>query len=94
MGMKNPTKPQQMEDPEIDPQEMLEASSDVTSPKTPADVPAGLEAATEWDTPVGSSGEVAPKVGLDDEESVGTQLVLDGVEEAEREQRIAAAEGE
>lgn len=85
--------PEPAEDPEIDPQEMIEASDERTSPDVPPEVPAGLEAMVEWDTPTTSSGSAAPKVGVDDEATVGEQLVMEGIDEAEREQRVAAAEG-
>jgi hypothetical protein len=92
--MKNPVKPEPANDPAIDPNELIEASDERETVETAPEVPAGLEGAMEWDTPVGSEGLAAPKAGPDDEESVGTQLVMEGLDEAEREQRIAAAEGE
>jgi hypothetical protein len=92
--MKNPVKPQPSDDPDVDPQEVIEASDERNTVDTAPEVPAGLEGAVEWDTPVAAKGTPAPKVNMDDEESVGTQLVLDGVDEAEREQRIAAADQE
>lgn len=92
MGMKNPAKPQPADDPDVDPNEVIEASDERNTVERAPEVPAGLEGATEWDTPVGATGTPAAKSGLDDEETVGTQLILEGLDEAERERRIAAAE--
>jgi hypothetical protein len=94
MGMKNPVKPEPADDPEIDPNEMIEASDERVTADSAPEVPAGLEGATEWDTPVSATGTPVRKPDGDDEEAVGTQLVLEGIDEAEREQRIAAAEGD
>jgi hypothetical protein len=90
--MKNAPKHPTVDHPDVDPEEMIEASDERNSALTPPEVPAGLESAVEWDTPATSSGSAAPKVGMEDEGSIAEQLILEGVDEAEREQRMAAAD--
>jgi len=90
--MKNPAKQPAVDHPDVDPEEMIEASDERNSGTTPAEVPAGLESAVEWDTPVTASGSAAPKVPMEDEDNIAEQLILEGVDEAEREQRMAAAD--
>ena len=80
------------EEPDRDPTEMVEASEDMSSGDTPPEIVPGIENLTEWDTPVGSAGESAPRVMPEDDVPPGEILVQDGIEEADREQRIAAAD--
>lgn len=79
-------------DPDHDPSEMVEASEDVASGDTPPEIVPGVEELTEWDTPMGSSGAPAPRVMPEDDVPPAEILVQDGIEEADREQRIAAAD--
>ena len=80
------------EDPDRDPEEMLDASENLKSGDTPPEIFPGVENLTEWDTPVGAAGESAPRVMPEDEVPPAEILVKDGIEEADREQRIAAAD--
>ncbi len=41
----------------------------------------------DWYTPLGSSGEKAPTVRPEDEEDIPENLIREGVEEADRDQR-------
>jgi hypothetical protein len=79
-------------DPERDPAEMIEASEHVSSGDMPPEIVPGVEELTEWDTPVGAAGESAPRVLPEDDVPPGELLVQEGIEEADREQRIAAAD--
>jgi hypothetical protein len=79
-------------DPDRDPSEIVEASEGLTGTDTPPEVTPGLEGVTEWDTPIGSAGVSAPRVLPEDEVPPAEVLVKGGIEEADREQRIAAAD--
>lgn len=68
--MKNAAKQPAADQPDVDPEELIEASDERNSPLTPPEVPAGLESAVEWDTPVTSSGSAAPKVPMEDEGNI------------------------
>jgi hypothetical protein len=78
-------------DPDRDPSEMVDASEDVSSGDTAPEVVPGVEELTEWDTPMGATGVSAPRV-LPTDDFQAEALVQDGIEEADREQRIAAAD--
>jgi hypothetical protein len=78
-------------DPDRDPSEMVDASEDVSSGDTPPEVVPGVEELTEWYTPLGAAGVSAP-VGVGTDDFQAEALVQDGIEEADREQRIAAAD--
>ena len=45
---------------------------------------------TAWDEPTGITGRGAPKVLPEDEIPAAEQLVAEGIDEADREQRLAA----
>ena len=80
-------------DDDIDPDEIENASEQVSDealgdPEVDADT-ANL---TAWDEPVESAGGAVPKMGMEDEISPVEQLVEEGLDEADREQRIAAAD--
>lgn len=45
-----------------------------------------------WSEAVGSTGHQAPKVAMEDEYSAVEQLINEGLEEAERDQRLSASE--
>jgi hypothetical protein len=88
-------KPQeQLPDDEEDfPAEELEDAINETSAKSGApEVDQQTAALTEWDEPPTSSGHEVPTSGLDDEATVAEQLVSEGINEAERERRIAASD--
>jgi hypothetical protein len=80
-------------------------SEDQTSPdeiaaaaeRTPSDVAAPevdsqTKHLTKWDESPDSSGHAAHKVPAEDETSIAERLVNEGTEEADRVQRIAAAD--
>ena len=70
---------------------------DVASDETPTDVTAPelnpeTKDLVEWDESPESSGHVVPKVLPEDEVSAAEQMVDEGTDEADRDQRIAAAD--
>lgn len=86
--------PEHIEDAEVepDPEEIEAAMDESTMEEKPAELLHTTEKLTEWDQPPTRTGGAAPKVQPDDENTVGQQLVNEGVEEADRDQRIAAAD--
>ena len=87
-----PRKPQGFDDPEIDPHALEDAEYSEGSDERAPEVDQRTVELTAWDEPPGSSGTSAPKVHLEDEIPPGELLVEEGLEEADREQRIAAAD--
>jgi hypothetical protein len=83
------------DNPDFDPAEVQAAASEITDlgvEPPPEEVP-GTENVTKWDEAPGSSGHVTPKYPLESEENqVGEELVQGGVESADRDQRLAAAD--
>jgi hypothetical protein len=80
------------EEPGADPMELEAATDESTDEQGPAELLHTTEKLTEWDEPPTAKGTAAPTVGPDDEATLGQQLVKEGVEEADRDQRIAAAD--
>jgi hypothetical protein len=81
-------------DPDIDPEEIDAAAQEQVDPgvEPEPEISPRTQNLTEWDAPPGSAGRTAPKVRPDDENAVGQELVQDGVESADRDQRLAAAD--
>ncbi len=80
------------EDPDIDPEEMVEAAQDQPVENIPPEVNPTTAELLEWDTLPASSGRVVPKVLPEDEVPAAESLIIEGLEEADREQRLAAAD--
>lgn len=84
------------EDLEQNAEEIADAAADESpTDVTPPEVDARTEEITEWDDAPAAHGKAAPKVlpgNDDDEDTVAAKLVYEGTDEAEREQRIAAAD--
>ena len=51
-------------------------------------VPAREEPGRDWEMPLVSRGEKAPTVGPEDEQNVPEELIQEGVEEADHDQRV------
>lgn len=77
---------------DIDPDEIDTAMQRTPGQPAPPEIPAELENLTEWDLPLEATGEPAPKIVPEDESEVPEELVEEGVEEADRDQRIASAD--
>ena len=80
------------EDPDIDPREIEEAEYSSAADEIAPEVDSRTVELTQWDEAPGSSGTAAPKTSLDDEIPPGELLVEEGVDEADREQRLAASD--
>jgi hypothetical protein len=79
---------------DYDPAEIQEAAEEITDPgiEPAPEVNPQTENLTKWDEAPGSTGHKAPTVRPEDENAVGEELVDDGVESADRDQRLAAAD--
>jgi hypothetical protein len=80
---------------DFDPEEVATAASEITDlgVEPPPETVPGTENVTTWDEAPDSSGHVTPKYSLDKEENqIGQDLVEGGVESADRDQRLAAAD--
>jgi hypothetical protein len=51
-----------------------------------------IEKVSEWDEPVDQSGALVERAALDDEVSLPEQLIQEGIDEADHDRRVAAAE--
>ena len=62
------------------------------NPATPPEAPdPAIEDIVEWDSPVDSNGHRSPKVLPEDEANIAEVLVEEGLEEADHNQRVSAA---
>lgn len=80
------------EDPDIDPEAIAESVQEEPADPAAPEVDSATAELTEWDTPPSSLGHAAPKVLPEDEASAVETLTREGLEEADRQQRIAAAD--
>ena len=85
------------DDPDVDPEEIAEAVDErvpdaADADPLPPEVDEDTEEVTSWDEAPASTGMTAPKVLPDDETPIAEELVRDGLESADRDQRIAAAD--
>jgi len=80
------------DDPDFDAEEIEDASSERITPHIAPEVDRKTENITEWDEPPAAAGVSAPKVPLEDEAEVPEELTEEGIDEADREQRIASAD--
>lgn len=81
-------------DETFDPEELDEAVNDRAPDRPAPEVDARTSEVTTWDDPPASHGGSAPKVPPDDEATVGAELVDEGIDVADSEQRVAAADPE
>jgi len=68
------------------------ATTELTEPAHHPDPETQQETARlhTWDEPVGSTGHRAPRQSSDDESTIAEELVEEGLEEADHEQRLAS----
>lgn len=67
-----------------------ELASSAVPPAAPEEVAQGLSEVTAWDDPVDQSGHRVEGSPVETETTVAEQLVLDGIEEADHDIRVAA----
>jgi hypothetical protein len=63
-------------------------------PSAPEETEQNAEVVEEWNVVASSTGHRAPRSGEDEDESLGEQLVTDGVEEAVHDQMVEARKEE
>jgi hypothetical protein len=80
------------EDPDFDPEEIVESAQEQPPDMIPPEVDPATAALTEWDAPPSATGRAAPKVLPEDDVPAAEVLIDEGLDEADREQRIAAAD--
>jgi hypothetical protein len=85
------------DDPDVDPEEIADATDEripgnAETDPLPPEVDEETEELTSWDEAPASSGTITPKVLPEDENPPAEELVRDGLEAADRDQRIAAAD--
>jgi len=81
-----------MEDPDFDPREIEDAEPAELRDEFAPEVDERTLELTAWDEPPESTGTSAPKTPMEDEISPAEQLIEEGLEEADREKRIAASD--
>jgi hypothetical protein len=91
MDMKHDKSPEAAPDVDLANEEAVLASEELKTPELPPEVVPGTEELVAWDEHPNVDGSAAPKVTPEDENNV-EDLVLGGVDEADREQRIAATD--
>lgn len=79
-------------EPEVDIAELETASERNESIPDAPELAPGTAGLTEWDTPPTAAGSNVPDASAEDEASIGQQLAEQGVDEADRDQRIAAVD--
>jgi hypothetical protein len=88
----NPRKRLPADDPDFDPREIESAEFAEPEDEIAPEVDCRTVELTAWDEPPSSSGTAAPKTPMEDEISPGEQLLQEGIDEADREQRLAASD--
>jgi len=66
----------------------------VEHPGPPEETEENAEVTEEWNVVASSSGHRAPRPGVEEEETLGEQLVTDGLEEAAHDQMLEARKEE
>jgi hypothetical protein len=89
----NPKQVEHNDDGDFDPEEIEAAADERITPSNPPEVDSNTESLTEWDqTPARSAGGAPRTPPLEDETAIPEEWIEEGIEEADREQRIAAAD--
>ena len=88
----NPAPPDSNDAEEFDAEELESATSERVTPDQPPEVSKTTEELTAWDEPSHIAGGSAPKIPMEDEAPAAEKLIEEGMDEADREQRMAAAD--
>jgi hypothetical protein len=80
------------DDADFDPEEIEAAADERVTPESAPEVDSKTENLTEWDQPASEASGNIPKVPLEDETAIAEELTEEGMDEADREQRIASAD--
>jgi hypothetical protein len=79
-------------DEDSDPHALEDATDETAAEPDPPEVTEQTKELVAWDEPPGAAGHEVPPVQPADETSAAEQLVEEGIEEADRDRRIAAAD--
>jgi len=92
MKKEKPQKHRPMEDPDFDPREIENAEPAEPGDEFTPEVDERTLELTAWDEPPDSTGTSAHRTPMEDEVPAAEQLIEEGLEEADREQRLAASD--
>jgi hypothetical protein len=87
----NPKPVEPNDDADFDAEEIEAAVEEDATPENAPEVDSKTENLTKWDEPAAASGAV-PNTPLDDEAALDEELTEEGIDEADRDQRIASAD--
>jgi hypothetical protein len=79
-------------DDESDPHALEDAADETPTKTTAPELSEQTKELVAWDEPPDAAGHEAPTVKPEDETSAVQELVEEGIDEADRDQRIAAAD--
>ena len=88
----NPKQSHPNEDEDFDPKELEDAADETLTNAPPPELDEQTKHLTQWDETPASTGVKAPKVAPEDEIPLAEKLVHRGIEEADRDRRLAAAD--
>jgi hypothetical protein len=80
------------DDDEFDAEEIDAAAEERITPDVAPEENSKTKDLTEWDQPASPSAGAVPRTPLEDETSISEQLIEEGIDEADREQRLASAD--
>jgi hypothetical protein len=86
------TPPLPNDDPDIDPEDILAAAEETPTAEAPPEVSESTEDLTAWDEPPAETGTAAPTVRPEDYVPPVEQLFGEGLDEADRDRRMAATD--
>jgi len=88
----NPKPVESNDDDEFDQEEIEAVSEDRVTPDHAPEVDSKTENLTEWDQPASEADGNTPKTPFEDEATIDEELTEEGIDEADREQRLASAD--
>jgi len=88
----NPKPVEPSDDDDFDPEEIEAAAAEVLTPSNAPEENSKTENLTEWDQPATASAGSVPKTPLEDETAIPELLTEEGIDEADRDQRLASAD--
>jgi hypothetical protein len=87
----NPKTVEPNDDDDFDAEEIEDAAQEGVTPSSAPEVDSKTENLTEWDEPA-TAPTSEPKIPFEDETTIAEELVEEGNDEADREQRLASAD--
>jgi hypothetical protein len=81
-------------DDDSDPHALEDAADEIPADATPPELSEQTRNLIAWDEPPDAAGHETPTIGPEDEAPAAEQLVQEGMEQADRDRRIAAADSD